>query len=153
MGRMIVSVIVGYIVMFVIVFVSFSLAYLAMGADGAFRPGTYDITVIWALLSIVLSLIAAVAGGYICAAIAKNPRGPKALALIVLLLGILSALPAITGSYEGRPNVREAGVGNLEAAQNARQPVWIALLNPLIGVAGVMVGARLKGQRPATFAD
>lgn len=29
--------------------------------------------------------------------------------------------------------------------QNARQPMWVALLNPLLGAIGVVVGARMKG--------
>jgi hypothetical protein len=35
----------------------------------------------------------------------------------------------------------------MEAMQNAKQPAWIVLLNPLLGAAGVLVGARLKRGR------
>ncbi|MDQ3667052.1 MAG: hypothetical protein M3410_10870 [Acidobacteriota bacterium] len=41
MLRAVLAVIVGYVVMVLLVFATFSLAYLLMGADGAFRPGTY----------------------------------------------------------------------------------------------------------------
>jgi hypothetical protein len=30
----------------------------------------------------------------------------------------------------------------MEAAANARQPVWVALALPFIGVAGVLIGGR-----------
>lgn len=50
----------------------------------------------------------------------------------------------LTASNDGRPQVREASAGNLEAMTNARQPGWVAVLNPIIGAIGVMLGARLK---------
>jgi len=138
------GVIVGYLVMFIVVFATFSGAYLAMGTDGAFKAGSYEVTPLWLGVSFVLSLIAAIAGGFVCAAIAKNPKATMALAGLVLILGILFAIPVLTASNEGRPQVREASVGNMEAMTNARQPGWVAVLNPIIGAIGVMLGARLK---------
>ena len=44
----------------------------------------------------------------------------------------------------GPDEVRGSEVGNLEAMTKAKQPAWTALLNPLIGVAGTLVGGRLK---------
>ncbi len=40
----------------------------------------------------------------------------------------------------------------MEAMQNARTPVWVALLNPLVGAAGVFWGARLRRSRSAAAA-
>lgn len=39
-------------------------------------------------------------------------------------------------------------MSNLEAMTNARQPVFVAVANPVIGAAGVLLGARLV-RRPA----
>ena len=58
--RTVVAVVVGYVVMFVAVFVSFSIAYLLMGTGGAFRPGTYDVSLLWVAASLVLGFLAAV---------------------------------------------------------------------------------------------
>ena len=86
------AVVAGYIVMFVLVFVTFSAAYLAMGAEGAFKTGSYEVTALWLAVSFVLSFIAALGGGFVCAAIAKNPKATLALAGLVLVLGLLLVL-------------------------------------------------------------
>lgn len=137
------GVIVGYIVMFILVFVLFSLAYLALGANGAFKPGTYDVSTLWLAISVVVGLVAAIVGGFICSLIAPNSKAPLALVVLVLVLGLLTAIPVLM-SNDPRPNIRDESVGNMEAMMNARQPAWIALLNPLIGAVGVMLGSRMK---------
>ena len=101
-------------------------------------------TTLWIVVSIALSLIAAIVGGVVCSAIAKNPRAVLALAGLVLVLGLLSAIPALTTPGANETKVRTSDVGNMEAMMNAKQPAWIALLNPLIGVAGVMIGGRFR---------
>lgn len=39
MGKKILAVVVGYIAMVAFIFISFTISYLAMGTDGAFKPG------------------------------------------------------------------------------------------------------------------
>lgn len=143
MVRKIVGVIVGYIVMALVVFLTFSAAYLIMGANHAFKPGTYDVSLRWAALSFVLSLIAAIVGGYVCALIAKSTRAAQVLAGIVIVLGILVAIPVLT-STDTRPNRRPDTVPNMQAMQSARTPKWVAILNPIVGAVGVLVGAGIR---------
>jgi uncharacterized membrane protein len=143
MLRAILGVVVGYIAMAVFVFCLFTIAYLAMGADAAFRAGTYEVSMLWIVVSIVLSFIAALIGGFVCAVLSRSKRAVQVLAGIVLVLGILVAIPVLMGN-DVRPNVRTGNVPNLQAMQNARTPKWIALLNPVIGAVGVLVGAGLK---------
>jgi hypothetical protein len=51
------------------------------------------------------------------------------------------ARPALS---DGRPlEPRGADVGRFEAMEKARQPGWLALLDPLIGASGVLLGRRL----------
>jgi hypothetical protein len=138
------GVIAGYLVMFILIFVTFSGAYLAMGTDGAFKPGSYDVTPLWIGVSTVLGLGAAIAGGFVCALIAKDRRGPLALAGLVLILGILMAIPILTGADNGAPPVRDASVGNLQAMQYAKTPAWVALLNPILGAVGAVIGGKRK---------
>lgn len=45
---------------------------------------------------------------------------------------------------ERTDQMRTADVCTLEAMKHARQPVWVSAINPLIGAAGVLIGARLK---------
>jgi ABC-type transport system involved in multi-copper enzyme maturation permease subunit len=137
------GVIVGYLVMFFLVFILFSAAYLAMGANGAFQPGSYEVTPLWLVASFVLSLVVAIVGGFVCGRIAPNSKAPVALAGLVIVLGLLLAIPTLMAT-DTRPTTRDANVGNLEAMTNARQPSWVAFLNPVIGAIGVMIGARRK---------
>lgn len=148
MLRSIGGVILGYITMALLIFLTFSAAYLLMGTSGAFKPDTYEVSTLWLLTSFLLSIVAAVVGGYICAAIARGGRAPVALAVLVIVLGVLAAVPALRAANGGRDRLtRPAEVSNMEAMQNAVTPGWVALLNPFLGAAGVIFGARLR-RRP-----
>ncbi|HSG98479.1 MAG TPA: hypothetical protein VLB27_00420 [candidate division Zixibacteria bacterium] len=143
MGKKILAVVVGYVVMAGFVFLSFTIAYLAMGTEGAFEPGVYDVSMLWILTSIVLGLIAAVLGGLVCVLVARSQQAAQILAGIVLALGLLLAVVEMTSGAE-KPTVRDSEVSSMDAMQSAKQPPWVAFLNPLLGAAGVMIGARLK---------
>ena len=147
MLRTIGSVLLGYLVMFVVVFAGLTAAYLAMGTNRAFHPGVYDVTVLWLAVMFAISILAAFVGGKVCALVAKSPKAVFGLAGLVLILGLLSAIPALTASGEAKP--RSSDVPNLEAMMNAKQPAWVALLMPVIGVAGVLVGGRTQPGKPA----
>lgn len=144
MLRTIFGVILGYITMAVLVFVTFTAIYLAIGADKAFEPGTYDPSVLWIVIMFAVGLGAGIAGGYVSATVARQMWAPKVLALLVLVLGLLFALPAALATKD-KPNTRAGDVSNFDAMQEARTPTWVALLNPVVGVAGVLLGARLRG--------
>lgn len=144
MGRIIGAVVVGYLVMALLIFGTFTLAYLAMGADGAFKPSSYDATPLWLAVSFALGLLAAVVGGFVCASIAKGTKAPAILAGAVLILGLLMAIPVLTARNANSPKVRSSEVGNMDAMMSAEQPAWVALLNPFVGVAGTLLGASFK---------
>ena len=144
MARTIGSVILGYLVMAIVVIATFSLAYQVMGADRSYQPGTYEVSGVWIAVSIVLGLGAAILGGFACARVAHSPMAPKALAGVVLILGLGMAIAAAAGvGAEDRVDVRPAEVSGLEAMQNSQTPTWVQFLNPLIGVVGVLYGAGL----------
>ena len=150
MMRSLGGVIFGYLMMVAFVMLSLFFAYRIMGADLVFRPGVFDISGLWVITSIVLGLIAAVLGGYVCASVAPNVGAPKMLAVVVIVLGVALALPAVRGDAQTLP--REGTVASSEAMQSGREPGWLALLNPLIGAVGVLWGARLKGARKPSAA-
>ena len=150
MMRSLGGVVLGYLMMVAFVFLSLSFAYRIMGADLVFGPGVFDVSGLWIITSVVLGLIAAVLGGYVCATVARNVGAPKMLAVVVIVLGVVMALPAVTGDAPTLP--REGTVASIEAMQSARQPGWLALLNPLIGAVGVLWGARLQGAREPSAA-
>jgi hypothetical protein len=65
-----------------------------------------------------------------------------AFAIIVLVLGLLVAIPAMTKEHPD--TVRSGDVTSLQAMQMAQNPTWLLLLNPVLGAVGVMLGARMK---------
>lgn len=145
MMRNVGAVVAGYLAMALVIFATFSAAYLAMGADAAFMPASYEVTVLWLVVSFVLAFLAAMVGGYVCAAIASSHRAPVALAGLVLILSFLSAVPLLTS--KDAPKLRTGNVPNMQAMQSAQNPVWFALLIPLTGALAVMLGARLRQSR------
>ena len=143
MGKKILGAVVGYVVLFVIVFTTFTIAYLAMGADGAFKPGVYEPSGLWIVVSIILSAVAAIVGGLVAVIVGKDRGAANILIGIVLVLGLVGIISQATSSDE-KPEIRTGDVSNIDAMQNARQPMWVAIVTPLIGVGGVLVGACLK---------
>mgnify|MGYP001210758947 FL=1 len=144
MVRNILGVVVGYISMFIFVFISFTALYFILGAEGAFEPETYQVSIVWIIISFVLSIIAALLGGYVCKLISKKIKAVYTLAGVVFVLGIVFAIPALSNSNDEVHEIRNTDVPNMEAMQKAKQPPFVALLNPLIGAIGVIAGGRLK---------
>lgn len=146
MARSILAVVAGYATLALLIFVSFTLLYLVLGADRSFEPGNYDASTLWVLTSFPLGVAASVAAGYVCAALARGGRAPQVLAGVVLVLGLLFAVPVLRAA-DNAPAARAGDVPNMEAMQQARQPKWVALVNPFIGAVGVLVGAGLRRRR------
>lgn len=145
MLRNIGAVILGYIIFALTLFLTFTAAYLLMGANLTFQPGTYEPSSFWLIVSFILGFASSMVGGYACALIARRGRAPLALAVLVLVLGVLVNLPAIFATDTSKERLtRPAEVSNLQAMQNAVQPGWVALLNPFLGAAGVLLGASLR---------
>lgn len=143
MIRNISGVVVGYLVMFVFIFVSFTAFYFILGVEGAFEQDTYKVSLVWIIISFILSLIAALLGGFVCKLISKNQIAVFALAGLVFVLGVIFAVPSLSENNDV-VEMRKKDVPNMEAMQNAKQPPIVALLNPIIGVLGVVLGGRLK---------
>ena len=137
----------GWIVMFACVFVLMSGFWMMLGADGAFQAGSWEVTGTWNFGSIVISLIAAVLGGLVCAKVSADSRGVWMLVALVVVLGVASALPgapmADAGMADAATGVRPPDVSMTEAMMTAQQPRWIAWLNPVLGAVGALFGARL----------
>lgn len=146
MLKKILGVVAGYLVMAVFVFVTFGITFMILGTEGSFQSGSYEVSAAWIVASIVLGFIGALLGGLTCYLIGKSFTASIVLAGIVLVLGVLMAIPTLSDVDE-QALVREGDVAMMDAMQSAHQPAWLAFLNPLIGAAGVIVGARLR-RRP-----
>ncbi len=144
MVRNILGVVLGYVAMFAFVFISFTVLYLILGADGSFESGTYEVSIVWVIISFILGLAAAVLGGYLCVLFSKNNKAVLVLAALVLIFGIAMAVPALGESADDVYEMRKNDVSNMEAMQNAKQPAYMLILNPIIGALGVFAGSKLK---------
>ena len=142
MLKSIIAVVVGFIAMTIFSIAAFSCVYLAMGADRAFQPESYDISTLWMVAMVVLSLLGGVVGGFVCAAISKSMGVCKVFAGIALALGLLSAI--VTTMKERPDTARTGDVPVFRAGTVAQTPLWLCLLNPVLGAAGILLGARKK---------
>jgi hypothetical protein len=141
------AVLLGYLAMAALVMAGLTVAYLAMGADAAFRPGSYDVSAVWIVVSLAVGLVAALLGGWVARRVGRTPTAPRALAALVLALGLLLALPALFGSGERAAGARAGAPGAMEAMGLAHTPPWILLVNPLLGAAGVLAGGGVLRRR------
>jgi magnesium-transporting ATPase (P-type) len=142
MLKAIIAVIVSFVVMAIFSFAAFTCAYFALGAERVFEAESYDVSTIWIVVMVVLSLIGGVIGGFICAAISKSMGVCKVFAGIVLALGLISGV--VTTMKERPDTARSGDVPNFQAMQMAQTPMWLCLLNPVLGAVGVLFGARKK---------
>lgn len=138
------AVIVGYMTMVIVAMAGFFATFLALGLDGAFQPDSYMPSAKWIAISFVLGFLAAVLGGFVCASVARDVGGPNLLAAAVLVLGLVSAVYTLWELVDEPTSVRPPGVEIAEAARQARQPAWVAFVNPFVGVAGILLGCRLR---------
>ena len=145
MGRVIGGVIAGYVVILILVVGLLTGIYLALGADRSFQEGTFAPSMTWIVLMFAVGLVAAIVGGLVCAAIAPGTKAPVALVVVVVVLGLLGAIGSFQPPDADQPTVRSADLGSMEAMTSARTPIWVALLNPVVGAIGVMIGARMRG--------
>ena len=141
MARFMTAIVLGYVVMLVAVIGIFTAAYPMFGVDKLFEPGTYQAARGWIALSFGVGLVAAMAGGWICARIAPATQAPLWLAGIVVILGGLMAIPVVMRADAIRGGARPAYVTMANAMKHAEQPVWVALLNPIVGALGILIGA------------
>ena len=143
MFRMIGAVIGGYLVSFVLVFCLLAGLYAVLGTEGTFRPGTYHLSTTWMVAAMVLGFAAYVAAGFVARLIAPGSSAPLVLAVAVVGLGLLFAIPVLKAARI-EPEIRPPGVTMLEAMSKARQPTAATLGGPVLGAIAVVLGGRLR---------
>jgi hypothetical protein len=144
MARAIVGVIVGYIVMFILNFIGFVTLYAVIGPSQAFQPGLYLASNKWIAISFVIIFITGIIAGLVCAVIAGGGKAPLGLAIVVVVLGLLLAIPAVMKAQTNAKLIRTGDVPSMEAAQKAYWPIWTPFTFPIISAIGVLIGGKLK---------
>jgi len=128
MVRSILAIIIGYIVLVLIVGVGvYASASVILGtADATFGV---QLTPTYLAVNLLISFLAALAGGYITARLA--PRAPdrhvQFLAGLLLLVGLITAA--------------------MSSQTDIGQPMWYTWVLPFLGAVGAIVGGRLYGGR------
>lgn len=144
MFRNVLAAIAGYIVMALLVIAGFSVALAA--PEFAYQADSLDVTSGWIAYTLALSFVAAVAGGFVCAAIARKPRPVAALAIVVVLLGLLEAGRNLMKSRPAMTHEQLAAMSIMDKAQISVQPTAYAFALPFVGAAGILVGGQLRRQ-------
>ena len=144
MARTVIAVIAGYITMFILMFVTFTCAFLLMGTEWSFKPASCEASNAWVAMSLVSGLIISIVAGFICALIARGGKAPVILAVVVFVLGLVLAIPSVIAHQQNAGKVRAGNVTQAEAMQNAVEPIWVPFTFPIIGAVGVLIGGKLR---------
>ena len=144
MVRSIIAVIVSYISMFVLNFLGFVGLYAIVGPRHAFRPRLYLASNRWILMGVAVMFVSGIIAGLICAAIARGRKATLALAGLILVVGLLLAIPAVMKSRTNAGMVRVGDVTSMEAMEKASWPVWAPLVFPFVSAVGALAGGKLK---------
>jgi hypothetical protein len=140
MIRFVASIVAGYLVMAVLVVLGFALAMVV--PDFAFEKDSFDVSTGWILFTLMVSLVAAAAGGLVAAIIARRHSAVLVLAILAFAIGLLSA--TANRAKEKPSNDAVAGMSTLERAKNAKQPDWYAFLLPFVAAGGIALGGRCR---------
>jgi uncharacterized oligopeptide transporter (OPT) family protein len=139
--RKILGAVVGYIVLFFSLFLLFIGLSLVLGPDRLFLPGNYDPSMMWIISAFVLGFIAAAIGGYVAALIGKS-GAVKIMAGLVVLIGAIVFVQLLR---ENRAvETRTVDLPTMEAMFKAREPLWVAAVNPFLVVIAVLAGGALR---------
>lgn len=136
--------IVGYVAISVVFLAAFAGVYFALGVERIFQSDSYEVSTLWLALSAAISLGGAILGGYICAAISRSMRTCELFAAIVLIILVIFCIPKLR---DPNPHVRAGDVGFADAMRLTQMPIWMHVLNPVLGAVGVLLGARMKKAR------
>lgn len=144
MLRKLLGAVAGYIAFFLCTYLLFTGISLLLGPDRLFLPGNYDPSMLWILSAFILGFIAATIGGYTAALIGKN-GAVKIMATLVVLIGALVFVLLLRENRAVEP--RTVDLPTMEAMFKAREPLWVAAVNPLIVATGVFAGGALRARR------
>ncbi len=133
----------GYIVMAIVILATFAAAFPVLGMDRLFAEGTFEASMTWIALSLILGLAAAFVGGWVAASVGGKTRAVPLLAGMVLVFGLISAGSEMQ-SADPRGGPRSADATMSDAMAHARQPTWITFVNPLLGAVGILIGGRRR---------
>lgn len=138
MGRLILGIVAGYLVMTIWIMATVSLTWKMVGPEFA--------TMGWIAINIPLSFIGAYLGGSFAQRLGRD-RGQAAvggLAILVIIFGLVSAFIALFGDAPEPAVTNPDGLTMAEASAGAIQPMWYNFVIPIVGAAGILLGGRRR---------
>lgn len=144
MVRSIIAVVVSYISMFVLNLLGFVGLYAVVGPGNAFKPRAFLASNRWIAMALAVMFVSGIIAGLLCAAIARGRKATLALAGLILVVGLLLAIPAIMKHKANADLVRAGDVPVMEAMEKASWPIWAPLVFPFVSALGAVVGGKLK---------
>ena len=142
MIRTILGVIIGFVVLLLIQFVILTAAYLLLGADWTFQPGTFALSPAWLVIQAVFTLAAGVIAGKVCRVVAGRGWSTIPFIVLVLVLGLLASIPFLLLGDSIPARVGDIGI--IQAMGSGRPPKWFRVLMPFVTALGIMMGGRSK---------
>ena len=144
MLKSILAIIVSYVAMFAIFMAIFTCLYFVLGVERVFKPDSYEVSMLWIALTLVIGFLVSMFAGFLCAAISKSWRACQVFALIVFVLTLIQCFSALRRNNPDAPNIRAGEVAMFDAMSLAVSPLWLHFVNPILSGAGVLIGARMK---------
>src|SRR5687768_5924880 len=126
MLRSILCVVLGYLAQFVGVMIFFVVVMAILGAQD---PKTFQPPAWLLAAELVVAPLAAAAGGYVCAWIARV-RPMRHVYILMALMAVLAVVSII--------------------GEQGLKPLWSVVAVPVLGLAGTYAGARLRLATPAS---
>ncbi len=147
MVRIILPVLAGYVLIAVLVSLTFGLVFVA--PDFVLQKDALAVTPALTVLILVADVLAAVVGGYVAAILAakRAVTAVSGLAVLVLILGLVSA---VMGMGQPEPTASREEITQMtvmERASHGKEPLWYAFSLPFLGAAGVVGGGALRLRR------
>lgn len=138
MLRAIWAVIAGYVVMALVVMIGFMPAIIQPEYAWTAK-NTMDLNANFVAMTVVASIIGSLAGGWVCASIARCYRPVFILGGVIAVLGLASAI-----TNQSRPPLQAepekiAAMTSWEKGTLGREPTWYAFSIPLVGLTGVLL--------------
>jgi hypothetical protein len=135
-----IAVVASYIAMAIFIGGLCLLGFVVLGLDRFFQTDTYEVTTLWLGISVVISIVSSILGGYLCAAISGSMGACKTLAVIVFTVGYLVCFPKMREDT----HVRAGEVPLSQVMNLAQMPVWMYVVTPALGAIFILIGARMR---------
>ena len=150
MIRSIAGVVLSLVAMAAFVFAGSIALWFALGVDRVLAQGSFDGTLLLNGWSVAVSIVGAVAAGWLCFRISESRTAVIVLACLCLVMGLGNALGQ-RGKPE--PGPRAPGLSVVEAVKLRKEPGWFTLLVPVVGVLGSLAGGGVLSRRFIALPD